>query len=322
MEHERILHILEYLTRSTGENKTVTVKDIQTYLAANYGLQSVSALTVRRDLDRLMTSGYDIRVTAGAHNTAHYCLLERGFSFNEIRFLVDSVSINKFLSAEKKRALIKKFEVFCSEDELRRLVSRITLNGQETPSTDLLDNLEKVHDLISARRKINFAYGKYDTNKQMQFYKKSREMIPCSVVYFDDRFYLICVNEKTGEERTYRIDRMREISDGGRASEHESPAKPEGVVLDMFAPERYETVTLRVRRVLLDDMLERLGKYASAHRDPDPEWVQVRARIGISRSFYRWAMEYGNALEVLSPPDVRAGMASALRETLMMYDEQ
>lgn len=323
MESERILHILNYLTRSTNETKSVTAREILNHLAANYDLQNVSVLTLRRDIDRLITAGYDIRITHGAHNTAYYALCGRGFSFNEIRFLVDSVSINQFLSEEQKKQLIRKFEVFCSEEELRRLVSRVVIAGQVAPSTDLLCNLERVHGLIAAKQKIVFEYGKYDTERQMQFYSKKREMIPGSVVYFDGRFYLRCTDEETGDERTYRIDRMRDIRSGGKAKRTAMLSKPDGVQLDMFQPDRFVTVTLRADRVLLDDMLERFGRFTDdVRQDADPNRVQIRVRLGISAGFYRWVMRYGDQLEVLAPADIRSEMQRFVRQTLALYEKQ
>ena len=50
MEHERIIHILEYLRRNTDETRTVSIKQIQSHLDRNYNMQSVSPLTIRRDI--------------------------------------------------------------------------------------------------------------------------------------------------------------------------------------------------------------------------------------------------------------------------------
>ena len=72
----------------------MTIRDIQNHLANNFGMDNVSVITIRRDIERLETMGYDIRKKNGAHNTAYYSLRGKGFTFNEIRFLVDSVSIN------------------------------------------------------------------------------------------------------------------------------------------------------------------------------------------------------------------------------------
>lgn len=319
MEHERILHILDYLTRSTNRQKSVTIRDIQDYLSDQCQLRNVSALTVRRDIDRLITSGYDVQIQHGAHNTAYYSLPAKGFTFNEIRFIVDSISINKFLSDHQKQRLIKKFEVLCSEEEVRQLVSRITLNGQGAQSLDLLANLENVHHIIAEKRKIDFEYGKYDIHRQMQYYHKRRNMIPCKVIYFNERFYLRCINEKNDAIRTYRIDRMRNISAGETRKKKPVLPKPEGAVLDMFEPEGYETVTLRVKRFLLDDMLEQFGNFASVREDSKIEWVQIRAKIGISDSFYRWVMRYGDHIELLYPEDLRQRFLEKLEQTLAMY---
>ena len=319
MEHERILHILDYLTRFTNEKKEVTVRDIQAHLSAQYALHDVSALTIRRDIDRLNASGYDVSIRHGAHNTAYYSLTTNGFTFNEIRFLVDSVSINRFLTDKQKKTLIRKFEVLCSEEEVRQLVSRIMLNSRTAPQTDLLDNLEKVHRIIAEKRKIQFDYGKYDTNGQISYYHKTRNLMPCTVIYFNERFYLRCIDDETGNLRTYRVDRMKHITAGEKGKRKQILPKPEGAVLDMFDPEGYERVVLRVKRFLLDDLMEQFGAFADAHPDPQPDWVQVHVRVGICKSFFRWLMKYGADAELLQPESLRERMKQYLLETLAHY---
>ena len=172
MEHERIIQIYDYLCRYTNEDKGVTIKEIQHFLSSNGNTKDVSAITIRRDIDRLTSMGNDIQKENAAHNTSVYKLLNKGFNFNEIRFIVDSISINKFLSDSQKQSIIKKFEGMCSEKEIRQLISRISLNGRSVPSSNLLENLEKVHKIISEKRKINFEYGKYDVHKDVKYYSK------------------------------------------------------------------------------------------------------------------------------------------------------
>ena len=194
MDHERIIHIYDYLSRYTDENRFVTINQIQAHLANCCNLSRVKSVTIRRDLDRLTTMGNHIVKQNREHNTAYYALIDKGFSFNEIRFIVDSISINKFLTAYQKQKLIKKFEGMCSDAEIRQLISRIVLNEQCPSTLDLLENLDKIHRLIGERRKINFEYGKYDeSEKQIKYYLKDRDMLPVSVIYFHERFYLKCL---------------------------------------------------------------------------------------------------------------------------------
>lgn len=322
MEHERIIKIYEYLCRYTDETKSVTIKEIQDYLSDSGNMQNVSAVTIRRDLDRLSAMGNDIRKENGAHNTAVYSLVNKGFTFNEIRFIVDSVSINKYLSPSQKQKMIKKFEGMCSESEVRQLISRISLNGRNLPNLDLLENLEIVHKIISECRKINFEYGKSNTKGNIEYYRKERDMIPVKAIYFDERFYLKCVNAQTQQIRTYRIDRMKNIAAGDKVRQIPKLPKYDGVVLDMFEPEYFEYVKLRVKRFLLDDMMEKFGEYASIQDAPDdPENVIIRAKIGISDSFCRWVMRYGSNIEIISPDNIRSKFQEELQKVLEKYQK-
>ena len=319
MEHERIVYILDYLTNHTNEKKHVTIRDIQNYLAHQTNLTDASPLTIRRDISRLQTAGYDIQILYGPHNRAEYYLIRSGFTFNEIRFIVDSVSINKFLSDWQKQRLIKKFEGLCSAEEVHQLISRIALNSQAAPDSNLLDNLDKVHKIISQKKKIDFQYGKYDIHRQIRYYSKRRNLIPCKVIYFNERFYLKCMDEETNAVRTYRIDRMRYIKSGEQTDKKAILPRPEGVVLDIFEPEAFIFVTLRVKKFLLDDMLEQFGNYASVLEDTKPDSVLVRAKIGVGKGFYRWVMKYGSDMEIISPESVRINFAEKIAEVLHIY---
>ena len=321
MEHERIIYILQYLTNHTDEKKKVTVREIQNYLASQTNLGDVSALTIRRDISRLQMTGHNIQVSHGAHNTSEYYLVKKGFTFNEIRFIVDSVSINKFLSDSQKQRLIKKFEGLCSAEEVHQLISQTELNSQASPSLNLLENLEKVHKIISQKRKINFEYGKYDTHKQIRYYSKRRDMIPCKVIYFNERFYLKCLDGESQNVRTYRIDRMKRITAGEQTKIKAFLSRPDGVVLDIFEPEDFTFVTLKIKRFLLDDMLEQFGRYASVMDSDSPETVLIRAKIGIGHGFYRWVMKYGHDMEIIAPAHVRAEFADKIRAVSDLYEK-
>ena len=138
---ERIILIQEYLQRNRDENRSVTIRDIQNELAWG-GIGNVSPITIRHDIDKLSNMGYDFSEKKGAHNTAYYSMSNKGFTFNDIRFIVDSVSINKFLSDDQKRRPIKKFEGMCSDAEIRQLISRVEIGGNTASQRDLLTNLD------------------------------------------------------------------------------------------------------------------------------------------------------------------------------------
>ncbi len=236
MNNERIVYILEYLQKNTDSKRYVTVKDIISHLSGTYDMSSVSVLTIRRDIESLTSAGYDIKCKTGEHGTYYYSLNSKGFTFNEIRFLVDSVSINKFLSDAQKHRLIKKFEGMCSDDDITRLMSRVRLNSKASPSLDLLKNLEALHIAISENRYVNFDYGKHTVSQKMDYYQKKRQIVPVTVVYVNERFYLRCYDELKEDMRTYRVDRIDNVKLGKKAANHYKDTQPEGFVVDMFPP--------------------------------------------------------------------------------------
>ncbi len=322
MDQERIIFILDYLARHTDENKYVSIKNIQDHLAVTSNLKRVTEVTIRRDLDRLTSMGNNIVRVTREHGTAYYALLDKGFSFNEIRFIVDAISINKFLSVEQKKSLIRKFEGMCSDAEIRQLISRITLNDRCSNTLDLIHNLGIIHKLIADRRKINFEYGKFDTKKQMQYYNKKREIIPVNVIFFHEHFYLKCFNEADGRWRTYRVDRMKNI-EGGEVSNTRLPKeeKVKAFVTDMFSPDYYEFITLRVKRYLLDEMIEHFGELASVRPDDSDEYVKINVKVGINQKFYLWLMQYGEGIELIAPAKERADYLVEVRKMLGAYPE-
>ena len=323
MEHERIICVLEYLSRYSDENHYVSIKDIQDYVANTGTLSYPAEVTIRRDIDRLTSMGNNIVKKSRDHNKAYYALIDKGFSFNEIRFIVDSISINKFLTSKQKRLLIKKFEGMCSDAEIRQLISRIVLNEQCPSTLDLLENLDKIHRLIGERRKINFEYGKYDeSEKQIKYYLQDRDMLPVSVIYFHERFYLKCFNLTDSKWRIYRVDRMKNIV-GGNTTQLRLPPdeKYEGFVTDMFAPEYFTSVTLRVRKYLLDEMRENFGYFASIMSDEDSDFVRFHVRVGINQKFYLWLMQFSSGVELAAPAKERAEYLDEVRKMLGAYPE-
>ena len=321
MEHKRIIYILDYIRKYTDDTKCVSIKQIQTHLEQNYNIKSVSPITIRRDMDRLITLGYHITTEVGAHNTFFYRMKHNGFTFNEIRFLVDSVSINKYLSVDQKQHLIKKFEGLCSESEVRKLISRIQMNDLTPVGLNLLENLEQIHLIIAEKQKIDFEYGKYK-GEQIEYYKKRRNMLPCQVIFFEDRFYLKCMNEEDEKVRTYRIDRMRKIHPGEKVKKTLIPPKPKGVVLDMFEPKYYENVKFRVKSFLVGDMKEKFGEYIHIRKDEnDTDCNLIWVKVGISDSFFRWVMKYGSNIEILSPQSLRIQYQQELQKVLALYQD-
>ena len=115
---------------------------------------------------------------------------------------------------------------------------------------------------------------------------------------------------------------MRNIQ-GGEVSKVKLPPeeKYEGFVTDMFAPERFTSVTLRVKKYLLDEMREAFGDNASIVSDHDNNFVRIHVNVGINRKFYLWLMQYGDGIELIAPEKERAEFLEEVRKMLGAYTE-
>ena len=321
MDSERILYIYKYLCRYTDNQHGVTIKDIKDYLSANAGIDNVSALTIRRDMQRLEKAGYKIKMKSGVHNTTYYSI-EKLFSFNELRFIVNSISINKFLSYNQKKYLVEKFKGMCSDKEISQLIKETTVERMNT-QWDLMSNLDFIYEIIESKNKINFDYGKFNTKGEMVYYRKDRDMIPLKVICLNTRYYLKCFDVESETFRTYRIDRMKNIDMGEKAGKAPELPVNKGAVLDIFEPEYFELVTLRVRRFLIDDMFEWFGNNASIRDDfNNNNYIIVNANVGISKGFYRWVMKYGKNMEIISPNDIRQNFLVVLKQIEQLYNDK
>ena len=293
--------------RYTDEKHYVSVKDIQRYLMNNFSIDNVDCETITNDIYRLINMGNNIVKINKAHNEACYSLVDKGFTNKLIWFILYSVSINKFLTKEIKRKIIRSFDSMCSEEEIHKLMSRIVTDEVCPPSLDLLDNLEKIHTIIADRKEINFQYGKFDKDKQMIYYYKKRSVIPVNVKYVQEHFYLNCFNELDGKWRTYRIDRMKDITSGKKYNTAiPEEKKYDCFVADIFRPDYVSTVKLKVKRYLLNEMFEFFGKYSTVTDEKKyTDAVEMKVRAGINKHFYLWLMKYGDGIEVLGPENIR-----------------
>ena len=89
----------------------------------------------------------------------------------------------------------------------------------------------------------------------------------------------------------------------------------------MFEPEYFEYVTLRVKRYLLDDMLEHFDDLAHVRPDENEEYVLINVKAGINRKLYLWIMQYGDGVELASPAKERAEYLAEVRKMLGAYPE-
>ena len=166
----------------------------------------------------------------------------------------------------------------------------------------------------SKGRKVSFTYNEYGTDKKMHPRKNNsgqpREYIvnPYQIAATNVRYYLICNYDKYDTVANYRLDRITDIK---MLDESVKPARqvkglengfdlPKHMAehMYMFAGES-ETVTFRVKKYILNDIIDWFGGGVTFFDETDDE-VSVRTRVNLA-AMRHWALQYALHARVLSP---------------------
>lgn len=323
MERENFWRVLEILRTKTNEDQGISIKEIQVYLQDFYG-ENRSRNTLIQDIEAYERLGFDIRQESTKHNQYVYKLVDREFTFDEVRILVDSISINQFLTWEQKKQIIDKFNAIVSTRDVNRLKSTIKMNHCICPDINLIGNIKRLHIALADKTFISFRYGKYNEKKAFVLKDKTYLVIPKEIIYKQNRYYLIALDTKSDlAVRYYRLDRMIGIQLG---EEHHNKQKIDMSgfdirTFDMFSSEDTEMVTMRVHRDLIDLMIERFGVQVSIRPDfESEEHIIVHQEMGISIGLIRWILQQGSKVEILQPQHLREKVKEEVMQIMKYYE--
>lgn len=322
MERESFWRVLEILRVKTNEDEGISIKDIQTYLLNNYN-ERRSRNTLIQDIAAYERLGFDIRQESTRHNQYVYKLVNREFTFDEVRILVDSISINQFLTWEQKKHIIDKFNAIVSTRDVNRLKSTIKMNHCIHPDINLMENIKYLHIALGEGALITFRYGRYNEKKEFVLKDKVYEVIPKEILYKQCKYYLIALDTHSDlAMRYYRLDRMTNIQIG-EAHNHTEPIDMSGFdirTFDMFSSEKTEKVVMKVHKDLLDLIIERFGIEVSIRPDfESEEHIVVRQEMGISTGLIRWILQQGSKVEILKPQHLREQVREELLQVMSYY---
>lgn len=322
MERESFWRVLEILRVKTNEDEGISIKEIQTYLL-NYYNEKRSRNTLIQDIAAYERLGFDIRQESTRHNQYVYKLVNREFTFDEVRILVDSISINQFLTWEQKKHIIDKFNAIVSTRDVNRLKSTIKMNHCIHPDINLMENIKYLHIALGEGALINFRYGRYNEKKEFVLKDKMYEVIPKEILYKQSKYYLIALDTNSDlAMRYYRLDRMADIQIG-EAHHHKEPIDMSGFdirTFDMFSSEKTEMVIMKVHKDLIDLIIERFGIEVSIRPDfESEEHIVVHQEMGISTGLIRWILQQGSKVQILKPQHLREQVREELVQVMSYY---
>ena len=320
----KLLRLRDYLLRSTDPEHGVTVRQMIEHLDA-LGIRA-ERKSLYDDLAALGPDGYGMDIVAAGGS---YSLASRDFELEEVKLLVDMVQSSNFITRRKTDELIRKLESLVSVHDARQLSRQVYVrNRVKAMNESVYLNVDKISEAIADDLRLRFQYFQYNTKKEKQLRHGGRfhEVSPFALIWVDQNYYLLAYSAEAGAMRHYRVDRMTAIRhQTGPREGKELFAKTDmstytTKVFNMFTGEE-KRVRLRFASRLVDPVVDRFGEAALLIPDGEDAFT-VTVDVVVSPQFYAWLAPFGRDAEILSPPEVREGMARMLRDILAVYEKE
>jgi len=336
------LYILEILAQKSDQHNPLTITIITKELESNYQLK-MERKAVKRTLENLLELGYGVEYYVASRQkrdgevgeieevkTGWY--LEKEFSDEELRFMIESVSFSKYITINYKKNMIKKIENLGSKKFKSHVKNIRKISDNSLDAQEVLLNVEIIDEAISKNKKISFHYNYYKVDKNKHNYKNKdgseREYTinPYYIVARNDRYYLICNHENNDELHNYRLDRMvdtnvlediRKPLDKVKAGKGFDLNKYMQQHLYMFSGE-VVAVRFWVKRPYINDVIDWFGKGIVIMKQ---EEEQILIRTIVNENAMRiWAMQYGRFVRVIEPQRLVDKIKADLEQALIGYE--
>ena len=317
-----LIRILQILEKYSDSEHPIKHDKIVELLENEYGLV-VERKAIGRNISLLNEAGFEIETTKkGSY------LAERTFEDSELRLLIDGVLSSGYITAKHSKDLIEKL---CSQSNryFRPRVKNIySVNDwNKTDNISVFYTIEIVDEAIECGRQVRFEYNKYWQDKKL--HRTSRQTVsPYQMILHNQRYYLMGYNEKWKEMRYYRMDRITNIELVNQPSTPLRTIKGFESGIDykrfsqslpyMFADEP-QMVEFIADGWAIDQIVDWFGKDIRIEERQDGRFL-VKVRASVNAMEY-WAMQYLNAVEIISPLELRERIKKNVQSANEKYKE-
>lgn len=262
--------------------------------------------TLYADIQALNESGYKIH--CNRRKTNEYFVERREFSMAEIQILMDAVQAASFITKEKTEHLVDKIAELAGSRKAEAIKRNVVaFNTVKSPNEDIFGTVSIITQALECGKKIEYQYFDYDINKRRIYRMENKvyKVNPVATIFSDDKYYLLCYDDKHGNLAHYRIDRMANVK---VSSEEITPSELSGVyaiqkhkrqLFGMFKGEECD-VTFEADNTLIDTVLDKFG--FDTHLSAVGEHTfRFTATVQISPVFFGWCCSFGDKLKVVGP---------------------
>ena len=324
-KQERLLYLRRLFLTETDENHFITMEEMARRL-------QVDKRTIEKDIDALEQAGLGIEKKP--RPKLSYAVIERDFTLEEIKLLLDCVQVSKFLSEKKTEEITKKLCGLRSRYEAEQLKGQVHRNHVKSGNEGIYYYIDMIHRAIADKLLLSFQYIEYLPSKKRRARHDGKNYVvsPCALIYAEENYYLLAVEADEVHSPDYkvkhfRVDRMEKVNtlnsyNGKRAK---SLCAPQIENIENYTKQNFsmyggkvERVTIQFPNYLAGVVIDRFGLDARIIQ-ADKEHFQITESIAVSPQFYGWLFGLGKEVKIIEPPQVAQEMKALLKENYAVY---
>lgn len=318
----KLLKIWEILSQETDNLHTMGTSTILDRLS-EYGIVC-DRRTLYSDIKALRAGGYKIECVRRGSN--EYYVAQSKFSMAEIQILMDAVQAASFITEKKTKQLIDKIAGLAGERRAEVIKHNVVaFNTTKSNNENIFNMVSIIGNCIEKNRKVKFLYFDYDICGKRNYRRDSKEYIvnPIATIFSNEKYYLLCYDDKHGNLAHYRIDRMDNVMDlkeeitVSTVSDIAAIQKHKRQLFGMYNGEETK-VTFEADNSLTDAVFDKFGFKTKLYAVRDKKF-RFSATVDLSPVFWGWCCSFGNLLKITAPKKVQELMYSWLSSLLLLY---
>lgn len=324
----RLLRLWEILKKETDEDHPMKTTTLIARLKAE-GM-TCNRATLYGDIALLNKFGYEILCNRAISN--EYYVINRDFDIPEIQILIDAVQAASFITESKTPVFVDKLAQLAGSKRAavlkKNIVEFSTIKGDNELIYYMVDEITSA---ITKQKKIEFYYfdlgiGKkkiYRMRTTVEGERRKYVVNPVATAFYDDKYYLLCYNDRHMTLTQYRIDRMENVRmldediTPNPQLKSTSVARHKRSLFDMYGGEKVE-VMFEADVSVLDSIYDRFGDTVRVMPYTDNKAL-CRVEVQVGRPFITWLIGFGNKLKVKSPESVQQMIIDLLQEAMDNY---
>lgn len=260
-------------------------------------------------LDALNDFGIEI-LKEQVGNKMYYYVGNRNFEIAELKFLVDMVQSSKFVTEKKSKQLIEKLTALVGNYDCKLLKREVYVADRiKSMNETILYSVDSVHTAISNNKQISFQYFSWNLKGEagLKHDSKVYQVSPWTLVYDDENYYLEAFDATEKKMKTYRVDKMQEITvidkkrQGATAFKNKDEAVYSKKLFGMYDG-KDEMVALLCENHMANVIVDQFGRNVLM-RPVEDEHFEVKVEVAVGGNFLGWIIGIGG-MKIVDPESV------------------